>query len=149
MSAVTRMPRSPSRARDVRPHMSNVMALAVLTLVAGSGCTRAEPAAAVPPEVLVTEVIQKDVPLYTEWVGTTVGFVNAQIMPRVQGYLLKQDYQDGASVMPGQLLFEIDDRPYKAAIDQTLGELAQQRANLRKNQLDVTKYTPLVTQGAV
>ena len=149
MSAVTRMPRSPSRARDVRPHMSNVMALAVLTIVAGSGCTRAEPAAAVPPEVLVTEVVQKDVPLYTEWVGTTVGFVNAQIMPRVQGYLLKQDYEDGAHVKADQLLFEIDDRPYKAALDQTLGDLAQQQATLRKHQLDVTRFTPLVAQGAV
>src|SRR6266481_881976 len=149
MSAVTRMPRSPSRARDVRPHMSNVMALAVLTIVAGSGCTRAEPAAAVPPEVLVTEVVQKDVPIYTEWVGTTVGFVNAQIMPRVQGYLLKQDYEDGAHVKADQLLFEIDDRPYKAALDQTLGDLAQQQATLRKHQLDVTRFTPLVAQGAV
>jgi len=94
-------------------------------------------------------VIQKDVPIYTEWVGTTVGFVNAQVMPRVQGYLLKQDYKDGASVKIGQLLFEIDDRPYKAALDQALGNLATQRANLRKNQLDVAKYTPLAAQGAV
>src|SRR5258707_11898466 len=139
MSAVTRMPRSPSRARDVRPHMSNVMALAVLTIVAGSGCTRAEPAAAVPPEVLVSEVVQKDVPMYTEWVGTTVGFVNAHVMHRVQGYLLKQDYKDGAQVAADQLLFEIDDRPYKTALDQALGDLAQQRANLQKNQLDVDR----------
>jgi len=75
--------------------------------------------------------------------------VNAQVMPRVQGYLLKQDYQDGAHVKDGQLLFEIDDRPYKAALDQALGDLAQQQANLRKNQLDVAKYTPLARQGAV
>src|ERR1700746_1226596 len=69
-------------------------------------------------------------------------------MPRVQGYLLKQDYQDGAHVKADQLLFEIDDRPYKTALDQALGDLAQQQAPLRKNQLDVAKYKPLAEQGA-
>jgi membrane fusion protein (multidrug efflux system) len=70
-------------------------------------------------------------------------------MPRVQGYLLKQDYEDGANVKSGQLLFEIDDRQYKASLDQALGDLATQRANLRKNQQDVARYTPLAAQGAV
>jgi len=88
------------------------------------------------------------VPIYSEWVGTTVGFVNAQVMPRVQGYLLKQDYQDGAYVKADERLFEIDDRPYKAALDQALGDLAQQQATLRKNQLDLAKYKPLAAQGA-
>jgi membrane fusion protein (multidrug efflux system) len=123
--------------------------LAVVLILVCAGCKRATPPAPPPPDVLVTEVVQKDVPIYTEWVGTTVGFVNAQVMPRVQGYLLKQNYQDGAYVKSGQLLFEIDDRPYRAALDQALGDLAQQRANLRKNQLDVAKYTPLAAQGAV
>ena len=117
--------------------------------VAVVGCKQAPPPAPPAPTVLVTEVLQKDVPINTEWVGTTVGFVNAKITPQVQGYLLKQDYLDGAYVTPGQLLFEIDDRPYKAALDQALGNLAQQRANLRKNQLDVAKYEPLVARGAV
>jgi len=67
----------------------------------------------------------------------------------VQGYLLKQDYKDGAYVKTGQLLFEIDDRQYKDALNQALGDLAQRRADLRKNQLDVDKYTPLVARGAV
>jgi len=122
--------------------------VAAATLV-GGGCKQAAPPAPPPPEVLVTDVVQRDVPIYTEWVGTTVGFVNAQVMPRVQGYLLKQDYKDGAQVVADQLLFEIDDRPYKAALDQALGDLAQQRANLRKNQLDVARFTPLTAQGAV
>jgi membrane fusion protein (multidrug efflux system) len=113
------------------------------------GCTQSAPPAPPPPDVLVTGVIQKDVPIRAEWVGTTVGFVNAKVMPRVQGYLLKQDYEDGANVKAGQLLFEIDDRPYKAALDQALGDLATQRANLRKNQQDVARYTPLAAQGAV
>jgi RND family efflux transporter MFP subunit len=124
-------------------------ALAVVATLVGGGCKQAAPPAPPPPEVLVTEVVRKDVPIYTEWVGTTVGFVNAQVRPRVQGYLLKQDYRDGAHVAADQLLFEIDDRPYKAALDQALGDLAQQRANLRKNQLDVARYTPLAKKGAV
>ena len=123
--------------------------LAMLAMSLGSACKRAEPPAPPPPEVLVTTVVQKDVPIQEEAVGTTVGFVNAQVMPRVQGYLLKQDYQDGAHVNAGQLLFEIDDRQYKAALDQALGELATRQATLRKNQLDVARYTPLVPKGAV
>src|SRR6185369_8637887 len=121
----------------------------IACVVAVVGCKQAPPPAPPAPTVLVTEVLQKDVPINTEWVGTTVGFVNAKITPQVQGYLLKQDYLDGAYVTSGQLLFEIDDRPYKAALDQALGNLAQQRANLRRNQLDVAKYEPLVARGAV
>ena len=121
--------------------------LAMLAMTLGSACKRAEPPAP-PPEVLVTTVLQKDVPIQAEAVGTTVGFVNAQVMPRVQGYLLKQDYQDGAHVKEGQLLFEIDDRPYQAALNQALGDLARDQATLRKNQLDVARYTPLVPKGA-
>jgi membrane fusion protein, multidrug efflux system len=122
--------------------------LTAFAISLGTACKRAEPSAPPPPEVLVTAAVQKDVPIYSEWVGTTVGFVNAQVMPRVQGYLLKQDYQDGAYVTADQLLFEIDDRPYKAALDQTLGDLAQQQATLKKNQLNVAKYKPLAAQGA-
>src|SRR5437016_10429453 len=136
----------------IRRHRIRLPSAAMLTAFAislGTACKRAESSAPPPPDVLVTAAVQKDVPIYSEWVGTTVGFVNAQVMPRVQGYLLKQDYQDGAHVKADQLLFEIDDRPYKAALDQTLGDLAQQQATLRKHQLDVTRFTPLVAQGAV
>src|SRR2546422_4925735 len=122
--------------------------LTAFAISLGTACKRAESSAPPPPDVLVTAAVQKDVPIYSEWVGTTVGFVNAQVMPRVQGYLLKQDYQDGAYVTADQLLFEIDDRPYKAALDQTLGDLAQQQATLKKNQLNVEKYKPLAAQGA-
>jgi len=118
-------------------------------MLIGFGCKQSAPPAPPPPAVLVTEVIQKDVPISAEWVGTTVGFVNAKVMPRVQGYLLKQTYEDGANVKAGQLLFEIDDRPYKASLDQALSDLATQRPNLRKHQQDVGRYTPLAAQGAV
>src|SRR5258706_12571814 len=138
-------------SQDARTTMATWFAgmAMIACALAGIGCKPSAPPAPAPPAVVVTEVVQRDVPIYTEWVGTTVGFVNAQVMPRVQGYLLKQDYRDGAHVEANQLLFEIDDRQYKAALEQALGDLAQQRANLRKNQLDVAKYTPLVTRGAV
>ena len=128
---------------------STTSRIGIACMFVAFGCTHGAPPAPPPPEVLVTTVVQKDVPIQEEAVGTTVGFVNAQVMPRVQGYLLKQDYQDGAHVNAGQLLFEIDDRPYKAALDQALGELATRQATLRKNQLDVARYTPLVPKGAV
>jgi membrane fusion protein (multidrug efflux system) len=124
-------------------------AMAIVACALGLGCKAGTPARQPPPSVLVTQVVQKDVPLYTEWVGTTVGFVNAQVMPRVQGYLLKQDHADGASVKAGQPLFEIDARAYEDALEKALGDLAQQRANLRKNELDVGRYTPLAARGAV
>jgi RND family efflux transporter MFP subunit len=128
---------------------STTSGIGIACMLVAFGCTHGAPPAPPPPAVAVTEVRQEDVPLYTEWVGTTVGFVNAKLMPRVQGHLLKQHYEDGASVKAGDLLFEIDDRPYKAALDQALGDLAQPRAVLRKNQLDVARYTPLAAHGAV
>ena len=122
---------------------------AIAAILPANACNRAEPPTLPPPEVLVTDVIQKDVSIYSDWVGTTVGFVNAEVKPRVQGYLLKQTYQDGAYVKTGELLFEIDDRPYQAALDEALGDLAQEQATLRKHQLDVARDTPLEALGAV
>ena len=101
------------------------------------------------PEVAVTEVIQKDVTLYSDFVGTTVGFVNAQIYPKISGYLLKQDYRDGSHVHANQLLFEIDDRPYKAALDQALGALAEQQATLKQNQQDLDHDTALYQKQVI
>jgi RND family efflux transporter MFP subunit len=121
---------------------------ALASMLWSVGCHKPAPTAPT-PTVLVAEVIQKDVPIYSEWVGTTVGFVNAQIRARVQGYLLKQNYEDGRAVKGGQLLFQIDDRDYKAALDQAQGTLAQQQANLQKNQLDLNRFKPLAAEGAV
>ena len=98
---------------------------------------------------MVTEVIQQDVPLYSEWVGTTEGFVNAQIHPKVSGYLLKQNYKDGDQVNEGQLLFQIDDREYKAALDQALGTLAQIQAELKRHQQDLARYTTLFKAAVI
>jgi RND family efflux transporter MFP subunit len=101
------------------------------------------------PSVTVAKVLQQDVPIYDESVGTTVGFVNAQILPKVSGYLLRQDYKDGAHVRAGQLLFEIDPRQYQAAFDQALGELAQSQAKFKQNQLNLARNTQLYKESVV
>ncbi len=122
------------------------MAVGAIASIFGNACRKPVPVAPT-PTVLVTEVVQKDVPIYSEWVGTTLGFVDAQIHPRVQGYLLKQVYQDGHAVKAGELLFQIDDRDYKAALDQAKGDLAQQQANYLKNKQDLDRDKTLVAQG--
>src|SRR5438132_13870608 len=95
------------------------------------GCSNGKVRAAAPPPppmVEVAPVIQKDVPVQGEWVGTLEGYVNAQIQPQVSGYLIRQDYHEGAFVKKGQLLFEIDPRPFQAVLDQAKGQLAQAEA---------------------
>jgi RND family efflux transporter MFP subunit len=123
---------------------------AILLLLIAAGCKKAAgPAVAPVPEVVVADVVQRDVPLVSEWVGTTQGFVNADIYPKISGYLLKQNYEDGDHVRAGQLLFQIDDREYKAALDQALGNLAQQQATYKLNKQDLDKYTPLYQQQVI
>jgi membrane fusion protein (multidrug efflux system) len=107
------------------------------------------------PDVEVVQVEQKDVPIYSEWIGTLDGFTNADVRAQVTGYILRQDYQEGAFVKKGQLLFEIDPRPFQAALDQTEGQLAQAKAMLanteavqRRTELDVNRYTPLAKEEA-
>ena len=96
-----------------------------------------------PPEVDVVQVVQKDVPITSEWTATLDGFVNAQIQPRVSGYLVKQTYKEGSYVHKGQVLFEIDERPFVAALNEAKGQLAQAQAALGKAQQDVKRDKPL------
>ena len=107
------------------------------------------------PDVQVAEVEQKDVPIYGEWIGTLDGLVNADVRAQVTGYILKQGYQEGAFVRKGELLFEIDPRPFQAALDQAEGQSAQAKASLanaqavqRRTELDVNRYTPLAKEQA-
>jgi membrane fusion protein (multidrug efflux system) len=107
------------------------------------------------PDVQVVQVEQKDVPIFGEWIGTLDGFTNADVRAQVTGYLLRQGYQEGAFVKKGQLLFEIDPRPFQAVLDQTKGQLAQATAQLAnaeavqgRTQLDVERYTPLAKEQA-
>ena len=108
-----------------------------------------------PPDVLVAQVEQKDVAIYNEWIGTLAGQVNANVQAQVTGYLLRRDYQEGSFVRKGQLLFQIDPRPFQAALDQAEGQLAQAIAQLAnaeavqvRTQLDVERYTPLAREQA-
>ena len=101
------------------------------------------------PQVQVADVIQKDVPIYSEWVGTTDGLVNAQIRAQVTGYLLKRPYVEGSFVKKGDLLFELDPRKFRAALGQAQGDLAKAEAQLMKTKLDVERDRPLAEQGAI
>src|SRR6185295_1841398 len=145
--------------------------LVVLFVVLGRSKTKGTAQAAPPlPEVEVMQVEQKDVPIYSEWIGTLDGMVNAEIKAQVSGYLLKTDYTEGSFVKKGQLLFEIDPRPLQAALDQAKGDLAkaegqvaqangqllqaqaqlaQAEANQGKTQMDVDRFTPLAKNGVI
>jgi RND family efflux transporter MFP subunit len=113
------------------------------------GCGNKAPSAPPPPLVEVATVVQQDTPIYSEWVATLDGFVNAQIQPRVSGYVIRQAYKEGSVVAKGELLFEIDPRPFKAALDQAKGLLAQAEAQLSKAALDVERDTPLAQARAI
>jgi RND family efflux transporter MFP subunit len=125
----------------------SVVAGFVLAMV---GCGRTQAAApSPPPEVRVAPVAQQDVPVYSEWVATLDGYVNAEIRPQVSGYIIKQNYKEGSLVRKGQVLFEIDPRPFKAALDRAKGDLAQAEAQLGKSALDVERDTPLAKARAI
>ncbi len=101
------------------------------------------------PEVEVADVRQQDLPIYSEWVGTTDGLVNATIQARVTGYLMKRNFDEGAFVRKGDLLFEIDPRPFEAALAEAKGQLSRVHAQLVKSQMDVKRDTPLAEAKAI
>jgi membrane fusion protein (multidrug efflux system) len=129
---------------------AGLASLAIGSLIALSPLACSEVAAPPPPpDVVVADVVQKDVPIYLEWVGTTDGNINAQIRARVNGYLQSRNYTEGRVVKTGDVLFRIDPRPYQAALDQARGELGRASAAFTKTQQDVDRYTPLAKDGAV
>jgi len=145
--------------------------LAIVSVLALAGCSTSQAGFKLPdPEVLVAVPVQQDVAVHSEWVAILDGYVNAEIRPQVSGYIISQDYTEGAVVRKGQVLFEIDPRPFQAALDRTKGELAradgdvlrakselarangelgQVEAQLTKTTIDVERDTPLVAQNAV
>jgi RND family efflux transporter MFP subunit len=123
-----------------------VVSILGVLIVAGRSNKPAQ-AAPRPLEVAVVQVEQKDVPIYSEWIGTTDGMVNADIKAQVTGYLLKQDYVEGSFVKKGQLLFEIDSRPFQAALDQARGQVAQFQGQLEQANSQVTQAEAQVAQG--
>lgn len=125
-----------------------LLSLLPLVLVHCKGETASAPPSPL-PHVEVVEIIQKDVPIYSEWVGTTDGSVNAHIRAQVGGYLLRRLYMEGGFVKKGDLLFELDPSKFKVGLDQAQGDLAKAQAHLMKAKLDVERDTPLAKQGAV
>ncbi|HXO21140.1 MAG TPA: efflux RND transporter periplasmic adaptor subunit [Thermoanaerobaculia bacterium] len=123
---------------------------AAMAVVAG-GCrgTSADPPPPPPPAVVVTPAVQRDVPVQKEWIGTTEGNVNAEIRPKVEGYLLRRLYVEGAFVRAGDPLFAIDPRQFQAQLEQAQGDLEQAQAQLAKAQQDVARFRPLVEQKAI
>ncbi len=112
-------------------------------------CSKEQPAALPPPVVEIAEVVQKDVPIVHEWVGTTDGLVNATILAQVTGYLISQNYKAGDSVKKGQMLFEIDPRPFQAALEQAQGTLLQMEASYKNAHANLLRHQPLFDQGAI
>lgn len=132
--------------------MKRVTAAVLPLLLAACGQSPEKSAAAAPappPHVVVTTVVQRDQPVFREWIGTTQGDVNADIRPKIEGYLLRRDYQEGSFVRQGQLLFEIDPRQATAQLQQAEANLEQARAGLTKAQHDVERYEPLAAQKAL
>jgi RND family efflux transporter MFP subunit len=128
----------------------SILALVPMPWLLSAGCQSPNAAAPPPPaEVEVANVVQKDVPIYGEWVATLDGYVNAQIQPQVTGYIIKQTYKEGSFVRKGQMLFQIDPRPFQAVLDQAKAQLAQAQAQLGKTQLDVDRDTPLAKERAI
>lgn len=130
-------------------------ALPMAVILACAGCAAKSAGAPPLPAVEVAQVQQKDVPIYGEWIGALDGFVNADVKAQVSGYLIQQAYKEGSVVHKGQLLFQIDPRPFQAALDQAKGQLAESeaqlanaQANQRRTQLDVDRYTPLAKEEA-
>ena len=124
--------------------------LAMLLLLNLAGCSKGTAAPAAPPAVVeVADVVQQDTPIYSEWIAILDGYVNAQIQPHVSGYIIRQNYKEGSVVKEGDVLFEIDPRPFKAALEQAKGQLAQAEAQLGKAALDVERDTPLAKEQAI
>jgi membrane fusion protein (multidrug efflux system) len=121
----------------------------VPVLLLAAGCGGQQSSATPPPRVAVVAVTQKDVSIYSEWVATLDGYVNAQIQPQVTGYLIKQNYREGSYVHKDDVLFEIDPRPFQAALDQASAQLAQAEAQLGNATLNVKRDVPEAEAKAI
>jgi RND family efflux transporter MFP subunit len=136
------------REHNQRPAFCPSLLFLFLLGISLDGCGKKTPPPP-PPEVEVLTVTPTNVPIVEEWVGTLDGFVNAQIRAQVVGYLLTQNYSEGSQVKKGDLLFQIDPRPFEAALNQAQSKLAQDKAQLGKTELDVKRYTPLAKEQAI
>lgn len=132
----------------IGPSLFFASLIAALSLCSACSKNEASPAPP-PPGVTVAPVLQKDVAIYQEWVGTMAGNVDVDIRPKVEGYLLARLYDEGSYVLKGQALYQLDKRQAQAAVENATGDLERARAALAQAQIDVRRYTPLVAQRAV
>ncbi|MBN8453116.1 efflux RND transporter periplasmic adaptor subunit [Accumulibacter sp.] len=139
----------PRLTRTCRPLGVVAAGLAGLLFLAGTGCSEKKAAAPAVPVVDVVKVVQKDVPIYMEWIGSLDGNVNAVIRPQVTGYLIKQNYREGDLVKQGQPLFEIDPRTFEAAVEEAKGLRAQQAARYETTRANLARIKPLAALNAV
>jgi len=129
---------------------SQLLCASLLVFAALAGCSsKKEQPPPPPPGVTIAPVIRKDVPIHQEWVGTMAGNVDAEIRPKVEGFLLARLYAEGSYVEKGQTMFQLDKRQSEAAVEQAEANLERARAALGQAQIDVRRYTPLVAQKAV
>src|SRR5712671_5471086 len=143
----TRLKNILSKPRLVIPTLIVAIGIVVGVVVVAVRSDKPALAAPRPLEVEVVQVEQRDVPIYSEWIGTTDGMVNAEIKAQVTGYLLRQDYKEGSFVKKGQLMFEIDPRPFQAALDQANGQVAQFQGQLEQAISQVTTAEAQVGQA--
>ena len=137
-----------SQKRVISP--SQFFCISLMLLCTLSGCNSKEEKPAPPPlAVTVAPVVQKDVNIQQDWIGTMLGNVDADIRPKVDGFLLAQFYSEGSYIKKGQAMFQLDQRQAQAAVQQAQGRLERARASLAQAQIDVRRYTPLVAQKAV
>ena len=143
-----------STMSTISPHAAtrqlHALGVLIVALIICVGCSsNAEKPAPPPPGVTVTPAIQKDVPIRQEWVGTMLGNVDADIRPKVDGFLLSRLYTEGSYIEKGAPMFQLDKRQAQAAVEQAQGNLERARAFLGQAQIDVRRYTPLVAQRAI
>jgi membrane fusion protein (multidrug efflux system) len=127
----------------------SALSVAIPLLLTACAKKQGAPQVVAPMPVTVATVERRDVSLDGDWVATLDGFVNAQIQPQVSGYMIKQDYREGSVVQSGEVLFEIDPRPFQATLDQAEGQLAQARAQLGLADINVMRDTPLAKARAI
>lgn len=130
-------------------HCALSLLVPLTVALAVTACKKPKPPVPPPPVVEVITLQPQDVPIYKEWIGTLDGLVNAQIRAQVPGYLLSQNYTEGSEVKKGDLLFEIDPRPFEAVLDQAKSKLAQDQAQESRTKWDVDRYAPLAKQNAI
>ena len=128
---------------------NKLQAIVIALPLALAACSKPEPPPPTPPEVKIAAAVRKDVPIYTELVGSTLGSEDVEIRPRVDGYLVSINFTEGSFVRKGDLLYKIDPLPFEASLAESRANLATAQAQLEKAKNDVDRLTPLLKEKAV